>query len=55
MCADYGCNWTYTRDSSFGGIGTGGDGGSGGYFPYSNETINLSAATLIVGDASRYD
>lgn len=55
MCADFGCNWNYSKDTTFGGIGVGGDSGSGGYWPYSNETINTSAATMIVGDASRYD
>ena len=51
----YGCRWTYSKDGSFIGIGTGGDSGEGGSWAYSNETLNLSAATLIVGDASRYD
>lgn len=51
----YGCNWTYSKDTSLAGIGTGGDGGSGGSWPYSNETINLSSTSVIIGDASRYD
>jgi hypothetical protein len=50
-----GCTWTYSEDSALIGIGTGGSSGSGGSWPYSNETINLSAATVIIGDASRYD
>lgn len=53
--AAFGCRWTYQRDSEFIGIGTGGASGSGGTWPYSNETLNLSSATVIIGDASRYD
>ena len=50
-----GCWWSTYSDSDFIGIGTGSDSGNGGDSPYSNETINLSAAAVIVGDASRYD
>jgi hypothetical protein len=50
-----GCWWSTYSDSDFIGIGTGSDSGNGGDSPYSNETINLSSAAVIVGDASRYD
>lgn len=50
-----GCWWTSYSDSDFVGIDVGGGGGNGGRSPYSNETINLSSAAVIVGDASRYD
>jgi hypothetical protein len=53
--ASFGCNWTYAEESGFFGVGTGGSSGQGGIWPYNNETINLSSATLIIGDASRYD
>ncbi len=55
MIVDYGCYWTYSVDSVLFGLGNGGGSGSSGIWPYSNETLNLSAATLIIGDASRYD
>ena len=32
----------------------GGSSSAGGTFPYSNETINLSSAAVIVGDGTRY-
>lgn len=51
----YGCNWTYLKDSAFIGIGTGGDSGFGGAWPYSNETLNLTPSPIIFADASRYD
>lgn len=50
-----GCWWSTYSDSDFIGIDTGGGGGNGGQSPYSNETINLNSAAVIVGDASRYD
>lgn len=55
MACFYGCHWSYTKDSSFIGIGVGGSGGTGGTWPYSNETLNLSSTAVIVADASRYD
>jgi len=55
ITASFGCNWTYYQDGGVLGIGTGSNSGSGGNGPYSNETLNLSAATVIIGDASRYD
>jgi hypothetical protein len=51
----YGCNWTYLKESTLIGIGTGGDSGSGGAWPYSNETLNLTSSPIIFADASRYD
>lgn len=55
IVVNYGCNWRYSQDDSLIGIGIGGDSGGGGSWPYSNETINLTACSVIVGDASRYD
>jgi len=51
----FGCHWTYSKDTSLAGIGIGGDGGASGSWPYANETINLSSATVLIADASRYD
>jgi hypothetical protein len=51
----YGCNWTYEKDSAFIGIGTGGSSGSGGTWPYSNETLNLVQTPVIIADGARYD
>jgi hypothetical protein len=51
----FGCNYRYDQDDSLLGIGTGGDSGNGGSWPYSNETINLSASTVIIADKTRYD
>lgn len=55
IAVHWGCNWTYSKDTSLGGIGIGGDGGSGGSWPYSNETLNLTGTAVIIADASRYD
>ena len=55
IVVEKGCNWTYDKFSGFLGIGTGGDSGTGGNWPYSNETINLTANTVIVADGARYD
>lgn len=51
----YGCHYTYNGSGSFIGIGTGSSGGSGGTWAYSNETLNLTSTSVIIGDASRYD
>jgi hypothetical protein len=51
----YGCNWRYSSDDSFFGIGIGGSGGQDGSWAYSNETLNLGSTAVIIGDASRYD
>jgi hypothetical protein len=53
IVVEKGCNWTYYKDSEF--LGIGGDSGTGGNWPYSNETINLAANTVIVADGARYD
>jgi hypothetical protein len=53
--ANWGCHWTYEKDSTSFGIGTGGSSISGGSWPYSNETINTFNNTVLVGDASYYD
>lgn len=55
ITVEWGCNWTHNSDSSFIGIGVGGSSGIGGSWPYSNETINLSSAAVIIADAARYD
>jgi hypothetical protein len=55
VTVSFGCNWTYTKDSAFIGIGTGGSSGAGGTWPYSNETLNLVYAPVIIADGSRYD
>lgn len=55
LVVSFGCNWTYAKDSAFIGVGTGGDSGDGGSWPYSNETINLTAASVIISNASLYD
>lgn len=53
--ADWGCNWYSTQDGAFLGVGTGSSSGSGGTWPYSNETINLRSLPVLIGDASLYD
>ena len=50
-----GCWYIYNSSSALLGINTGGGSGSGGVWPYTNETLNLSSNTLITADASRYD
>ena len=50
-----GCNWTYYKDSTFLGIGTGGDSGTGGDWPYTNETINTTANSFIIANGANYD
>jgi hypothetical protein len=55
IVVQFGCNYDYSQDDSFIGIGIGGSSGSGGSWAYSNETLNLSSASVIAGDASRYD
>lgn len=51
----FGCYWRYEQDDSLIGIGTGGSSGGAGSWPYSNETLNLGASTVLIGDAARYD
>lgn len=56
IAAAAGCHWTYSQDDSFlGFVDLGGGGGADGVWPYSNETLNLAATSVIIGDASRYD
>jgi len=52
---EFSCNWTYYKDSEFLGIGTGGTSGSGGTWPYSNQTLNLTATAVIVANGAHYD
>lgn len=51
----YGCNWQYLKESDLLGIGVGGDSGSGGTWPYSNEYLNTGASTVLIGNGARYD
>lgn len=55
VCLEYGCNWTYEQGSQFLGIGLGDDSGTGGVWPYSNETLNLAPSGVITANALRYD
>jgi hypothetical protein len=55
IVVEKGCNWTYDKYSDFLGIGTGGDSGTGGNWPYSNETINTTANSVIVANGASYD
>ena len=51
-----GCYWSSTSSGDFLRVfGPGSSSSSGGAWPYSDETINLTAQTVIVADASRYD
>lgn len=54
IAVEYGCNWYYKKGSSFLGIDTGGNSGSGGSWPYSNETLNLTPTAVITANADRY-
>ena len=51
----FGCVYSYNSGSSFLGFDTGGGGSAGGYWPYSNQTLNLGAYPVIVADGSKYD
>lgn len=55
ITVEFGCNWTYKEKEKFLGIGIGSDSGSGGTWPYSNETLNLTPTTVIVGNGGDYD
>jgi hypothetical protein len=55
IITEKGCNWTYDKYNDFLGIGTGGDSGTGGNWPYSNETINTANNTAIIANGARYD
>ena len=51
-----GCYWSSTSSGDFLQVfGPGSSSSSGGAWPYSDETINLTAQTVIVADAARYD
>ena len=54
--AEQGCHWTTSTDADFlWFFGPGGSSSSGGVWPYSDKTINLTAQTVIIADAARYD
>jgi hypothetical protein len=55
VVVEKGCNWTYYKDSTFLGIGTGGDSGTGGDWPYTNETINTTSNSFIIANGANYD
>ncbi len=55
ITVEFGCNWTYAKDSTFIGIGIGGSSGTSGTWPYSNETLNLTPTSIISSDGSLYD
>lgn len=55
ITTEFGCNWTYSKKGALIGIGTGGDSGSGGRWPYSNETLNLTPTAVITANGARYD
>jgi hypothetical protein len=55
---DYGCNYNYYASGGggfFGFLGASTAAASGGVWPYSNETLNLTNNTVIVADGSKYD
>lgn len=51
----FGCIYQYNKGASFIGINLGGGGAAGGYWPYSNDTLNLQGFPVILADGSRYD
>jgi hypothetical protein len=55
IAAQFGCHWTYNKDSSFVGIGIGGSSGDSGQWPYTNETLNLTPTAVITANGARYD
>lgn len=56
IAVTYACYGNHYQNSQFLGIvDTGSSAGGAGSWPYSNETINLSNNTVLIGDASRYD
>lgn len=54
IAVDYGCNWTYRETNRFLGIGIGSSSGSGGTWPYSNETLNIQPTPVIIADGNNY-
>ncbi|CAB4122414.1 hypothetical protein UFOVP33_4 [uncultured Caudovirales phage] len=55
ITVEHGCHWTYSKDSAFIGIGTGGESGTAGTWPYSNETLNLTSTAVITANGAHYD
>lgn len=55
IAVDFGCNWSYREKSKFIGFGIGSSSGSGGTWPYSNETLNLQSTPVIIADGANYD
>ena len=52
---EFGCNWAYREKGKLLGIGIGSSSGSGGEWPYSNETLNLQATPVIISNGALYD
>jgi hypothetical protein len=55
VAVDYSCNWTYSKESQFIGIGIGGNSRTGGTWPYENTSINMASVSFIVSDGALYD
>lgn len=55
ISVEYGCNWSYRDKSQLLGIGIGSSSSTGGAWPYSNETLNLTPTAFIVADAASHD
>jgi len=55
VAVDYSCNWTYSKESTFIGIGVGGNSRTGGTWPFENTSINMNPVSFIVSDGSLYD
>ncbi len=55
IAAEFACNWSYQQEDSFIGINYDDDSARGGTWPYSNETLNLTATAVIAANGARYD
>jgi hypothetical protein len=55
ITAEFACNWSYSQEDSFTGIDYDDDSARGGTWPYSNETLNLTATAVIAANGARYD
>jgi len=55
IAVDYSCNWTYKKESTFLGIGVGGNSRTGGTWPFENSSINMNPVSFIISDGELYD
>jgi hypothetical protein len=55
ISCEWGCNYIYRENDRLLGIGIDNDSGTGGKWPYSNETLNLQEVPVIVGNGATYD